>query len=276
MSQIGPSPACVRLRSRPQRQNLLGQVARCVTRWTRSSVQRVGRIPDRTRSNRQACAASRHVDPTGAPQCGQNRAPGGLSSPHLGQRMPVSRKVPLAAVHCRSMHYPRRQATRDRRSVDIRGRGHPFMLPALPHQRRALVHRVQPGRDHHRANDRHWNGYDLRGSEHQQPGQHHRRTGRSHVVHRQRQHYWPDHHLSDTHDQSIHPHLGSGRNNGHHHRPQPGQATKVSFRRHRRYHRVRHCHLGRHRGAHRSAHRPYLGNHRCGNCNETSRIFKVT
>ena len=103
------------------------------------------------------------------------------------------------------------------------------MLPALPHQRRALVHRVQPGRDHHRANDRHWNGYDLRGSEHQQPGQHHRRTGRSHVVHRQRQHYWPDHHLSDTHDQSIHPHLGSGRNNGHHHRPQPGQATKVSF-----------------------------------------------
>jgi hypothetical protein len=67
------------------------------------------------------------------------------------------------------MHYPRTQATRDRRSVDIRGRGDPFMLPALPHQRRALVHRVQPGRDHHRANDRHWNGYDLRGSEHQQP-----------------------------------------------------------------------------------------------------------
>ena len=61
------------------------------------------------------------------------------------------------------------------------------------------------------------------------PGRHHRRTGRSHVVHRQRQRYWPDHHLSDTHDQSIHPHLGSGRNNGHHHRPQPGQATKVSF-----------------------------------------------
>ena len=34
---------------------------------------------------------------------------------------------------------------------------------------------------------------------------------------------------SVTHDQSIHPHLGSGRNNGHHHRPQPGRATKVSF-----------------------------------------------
>jgi len=30
---------------------------------------------------------------------------------------------------------------------------------------------------------------------------------------------WPDHHLSDTHDQPIHPHLRSGRNNGHHHRP---------------------------------------------------------
>jgi hypothetical protein len=36
------------------------------------------------------------------------------------------------------------------------------------------------------------------------------------------------------------------------------------LRRHRRYHRVRHCHLGRHQGAHR----PHLGNHRCGNCNE--------
>jgi hypothetical protein len=102
------------------------------------------------------------------------------------------------------------------------------MLPALPRQRRALVHRVQPRRDHHRANDRHWNGYDFRGSEHQQPGRHHRRTGRSHVVHRQRQRYWPDHYLSDTHDQSIHPHLGSGRNNGHHHRPQPGRARSAS------------------------------------------------
>jgi hypothetical protein len=49
------------------------------------------------------------------------------------------------------------------------------------------------------------------------------------VVHRQRQRYWPDHDLSDTHDQPIHPHLRSGRNNGHHNRPQPGRATKVSF-----------------------------------------------
>ena len=82
--------------------------------------------------------------------------------------MPSLAKSPLAAVHGRCMHYPRREAMRDRRSVEFEAEATHRCSPRCGTSARRSTG-CSPGGITIGANDCHWNGYDLRGSEHQQP-----------------------------------------------------------------------------------------------------------